>query len=70
MNNPIIHIPHDLLPESKTWTIGKIYRVKLVLKQVSAYEDGTDFEIVDANSLESEDKGRRYFTTEAGILKR
>ncbi len=70
MNNTTFHIPHDLLPEAKTWSVGKIYRVRLVLRQVSSHEHGADFEIVDANSLESEDKGRRYFTTESGIIKR
>ena len=65
-----IHIPHDILPESKTWDIGKVYRVKMILKQVGSYEDGADFEIIDADSLEREDKSRRYFTTESGIIKR
>ena len=64
---PMIHaLSFDLLPESKNWKVGKSYRVKLVLRQVSVSESGADFEIVDATSLEPEDKGRRKFTSDSG----
>ena len=66
---PTIFISHDHLPESKNWKIGQSYRVRLVLKQTSSMEDGATFEVVDATSLEREDKGRRYYTSESGSIK-
>lgn len=63
-------IPFDVLPEAKTWAIGKAYRVRVVLRQTGSTEEGAQFEIVDAKSLEPEDKGRRYYITESGIMKR
>ena len=66
---PTVFISHDHLPESKNWKIGQSYRVRLVLKQTSSTENGATFEVVDATSLEREDKGRRYYTSENGSLK-
>ena len=64
-----IYIPFDILPEGRNWTVGKAYRVRLVLKQTGMTEEGAIFDVVDATSLEREDKGRRYYTTESGSLK-
>jgi hypothetical protein len=66
---PIISIPLDLLPEGKDWTIGKVYRVRIVLKKVGASEDDAQYELADATSLEPEDKGRRFYVSDSGTLK-
>lgn len=66
---PTIFISYDLLPEGKSWVVGKNYRVRLVLKQVSMEEGGATYEVADATSLEPEDKGRRYYTSESGTMK-
>ena len=66
-----INLPFDLLPEGQRWSVGKVYRVKLVLKQTGVLEDSATFEVVDANSLEAVDKSKsRYFTSDSGVLKR
>ena len=64
-----VFISYDHLPEGKNWKVGMTYRVRLVLKQVGMEEDGATYEVVDATSLEREDKGRRYYTSENGSLK-
>ena len=66
---PMVHIPFDILPESRNWSVGKAYRVRLVLRQTGSTEDGATFEVVDATSLEPADKGKRYFVSESGSLK-
>ena len=68
-HKPLVNIPFDVLPEAKNWSVGKAYRVRLVLRQIVTGESGAEFEVVDATSLESEDKGRRYFSSENGVLK-
>lgn len=62
------HIPYGVLPESRDWRPGKTYRVKAVVKQTGSNEDGADFEIVDATSLESSDSSnrRKYFLSDGG----
>jgi len=54
---PPLYIPHNLLPEGKDWEIGQTYRIKLVVKQTSKDETNASFEIIDASSLESRDRG-------------
>ena len=66
---PTINLPFDVLPESRDWTVGKAYRVRVVLRQTGVGEEGADFEVVDATSLEPGDKGRRYYVTDSGTLK-
>ena len=66
---PTIFISYDHLPEGKNWRVGQSYRVRLVLKQVRMEENGATYEVVDATSLEREDKGRRYFMSENGSIK-
>ena len=68
MKKPVF-ISHDHLPESSNWKVGQSYRVRLVLRQTGLQEDGATFEVVDATSLEREDKGRRYYTSDSGTLK-
>lgn len=58
-------IPYEVLPEARNWRVGHIYRVKMVMKQVSQGEEGAIFEIVDATSLER-DKRQRYYLSEGG----
>lgn len=70
MNNFPITITHDKLPDSKDWKVGETYRVKMVLKQVASREDSAEFEIVDASSLEPNDKAKRKFLlSEGGMIK-
>lgn len=64
-----IFVSFDKLPEGRNWKLGQSYRVRLVLKQVGLEEEGSTYEVVDATSLEREDKGRRYYTSENGSLK-
>ena len=64
-----IFISFDKLPEGRSWKLGMSYRVRLVLRQVGTEETGATYEVVDATSLEREDKGRRYYTSENGALK-
>ena len=64
-----IFVPFDKLPEGRNWQVGQSYRVRLVLRQVGIEENGATYEVVDATSLEREDKGRRYYTSENGSLK-
>lgn len=67
MDKPMMRIPYDTLPEARDWRVGKTYRAKTVLRQVGSHEDGAEFELVDATSLESQDKGRqRYFLSDGG----
>lgn len=67
IEKPVAHIPYSTLPEAKDWRVGKTYRTKTVLRQVGAHENGAEFEIVDATSLESDDKVRqRYFLSDGG----
>ena len=69
-SNPKLFIPFSLLPEGRLWSVGKAYRVKVVLRQTSTSEDGADFEVVDATSLEGGDaERRRFFVSEGGMLK-
>ena len=66
----MIHLPFDVLPEGKHWEVGQSYRVKLVLRQVGQHEDSADFEVVDATSLEADDKAKRKFMmTTDGVYK-
>lgn len=65
---PQIHIPFTILPESKHWSVGKAYRVKIVLRQKGTSEDGADFEVVDANSMEQSDQTKRKYLTEGGYM--
>lgn len=66
---PTVYIPFSELPESQRWAIDKVYRVKMVLKQTSLSQEGANFEIVDATSLEPEDKGKRVYLSEGGTIK-
>ena len=66
---PTVYIPFEMLPEGQNWTIGKSYRVKLVLKQTGASEDSAQFEIVDATSLEAPDRGMRSFISDGGAYR-
>ena len=65
----IIEIPFEVLPESRHWTVGKAYRVKVVLRQTGVSESGALFELVDANSMEPNDAGKRKYLTEGGYMK-
>lgn len=58
-------IPYDVLPEARDWHVGKTYRTKMVMKQTGMNEDGANFEVVDATSLESKDRPR-YFLSDSG----
>lgn len=58
-----INIPFTELPEGKDWEVGKVYRVKLTLKQTAKTENGADFTIVDANSMEMPDRLKSRFLT-------
>ena len=64
-----IYIPYSDLEDAKHWSVGKSYRIKMVIKQVASEEKGASFEIVDANSLEPDDKGNRFFLSEGGSYK-
>lgn len=64
-----VYLPFSILPESKDWSIGQSYRVKLVLKQSSLSEDGANFTIVDASSMDPINRGKRTMSTEGGYLK-
>ena len=66
---PRVQIPFELLPEGRKWKVGKSYRVRLLLRQVSTNEEGASFEVLDAFSLESPERGGRYFVTESGSYK-
>lgn len=65
---PRIFLSFENLPESKDWKNEEVYRVRLVLKQKSLSEDGANFEVVDAVSLEPNDKGKRKFLSSDGGL--
>lgn len=70
MEKPMIHLPFEVLAEGKHWKVGQAYRVKLVLRQTNLGEDGALFEVLDASSLEPDDKAKkRFLATEAGIMK-
>lgn len=69
MPAPHVHLPFDLLAEGRKWEVGKQYRVRLVLREIEKGEGGATFEVVDAFSLESPEKGGRYFVTESGSYK-
>lgn len=68
-SKPTISIPFTLLPEGRFWEVGRSYRVKAVLRQVTTSELGASFELVDATSLEPEDKGKRHYLTDGGYTK-
>ena len=56
-----VFIPFEFLPEGKLWTVGKTYRVKMVLKQTGMTEKGATFEILDASSISNLDRARHEF---------
>lgn len=67
---PCVVIPFDMLPEAKSWDNGKVYRVKLVLRQTGSSESGATFDVVDASSLEMRDKSARaYMLSDGGSYK-
>ena len=63
---PSVHIPHSLLPESQNWEVGRKYKVKATLKQVSAHEDGAMFEIENVVSLMLSNKSRKKYLSDGG----
>lgn len=69
MEKEELYIPFNMMPEGRMWKVGQTYRVKLVVKQTSVNEDGAEFEIVDATSLEPVDKRNRVYMTEGGYIK-
>ena len=69
LGKPIVRIPFSILHDSRFWKIGKVYRVKLVLKQISQDEEAATFELADASSLETAEKSQRYFLTDGGYMK-
>lgn len=66
---PVVHIPLSLLPEAKQWTVGRKYRVRLVLQQASLSETDASFEVIDAVSLEIRDKAAQFYASEGGSYK-
>ena len=68
MLKPRVTISFDILPEGKEWRIGRSYRVRLGLRQVSKGEDEATFEVVNAMSLEKKQEHKMYFVTEGGVL--
>ena len=52
-----MYIPFELLGDAQHWEVGQTYRIKVVVKQKSLDENGAEFEIVDASSLESPKRG-------------
>jgi len=63
------YLSFDKLPESKTWQVGKAYRVKVVLRQTGSDENGATFEVVDATSMEPADKHKQRFLSDGGYFK-
>lgn len=64
-----ISLSFDILPDSRHWAVNSVYRVKLALRQVGLSEEDATFEVVDASSLEPDDKAKkRFLTTEGGYL--
>lgn len=62
----ITFVPFDVLPEAREWKVGKVYRTKMVLKQVGMDENGANFEVIDATSLETRDIHKRYYLSDSG----
>lgn len=60
-DKPLVFIPYELVPESMHWKSGNNYRVNAVLKQIGTSKEGALFELVDAYSLEPDDKGKRKY---------
>ena len=56
-----ISIPFSLLPEGRFWSVGKIYRVKMVLRQTGMTEDSATFEVHDATAMNKLDRARHEF---------
>lgn len=68
MPKPRITLSFDELPEGKEWRIGKSYRVRVVLRQISKGEDDATFEVMDTMSLEKSKEHKRYFVTDGGRI--
>ena len=68
-HKPTLTLSFDELPEGKEWRIGKSYRVRLVLREVSKTGDEATFEVLDAMSLEKKQEHKKYFVTEGGVLR-
>lgn len=62
----MISIDFDKLADAQEWKVGKVYRVKLVLKQVGMSENYADFEVVDATSLEDRAERSRHYLSGDG----
>lgn len=60
-------VPYEKLPESRDWRVGQTYRTKMVLKQTGLDEQGANFEVVDATSLEPIDQANQHFMSDGGI---
>lgn len=54
----MVSLPFGLLPEGRFWSVGNVYRVKLVLKQTGISENDASFEILDASSMSNIDRAR------------
>jgi hypothetical protein len=61
-----IFLPYEVLPDAKEWRVGKNYRTKMVVKQTGMSEQGANFNVVDATSLELRDKAKAHFLSDGG----
>lgn len=68
MNPSPTFVPFDVLPEAREWRVGKSYRTKMVLKETAQTETGANFDIVDATSLEPNDKANQHFLSDGGTF--
>lgn len=59
-------ISYDVLPQARDWRVGRTYRVKVVIKQISQMEEGAEFQVVSAESLEPKNARKRAFTSDSG----
>lgn len=61
-------VPFEKLPESRDWRVGQTYRAKMVLKQTGLDDYGANFDVVDATSLEPNDRANQHFLSDGGML--
>lgn len=63
-------VSYDVLPEAREWSVGQTYRAKMVLRGISQDENGVEFQVLDASSLEPKDRANQIFMSEGGIYLR
>jgi len=62
----MLHLDFNMLPESRTWQIGRTYKLEIIVQQKSMDDSSASFEVSSAKSLNPKDKKTRTYLTDGG----